>query len=811
MFTSAPHRDKAPQGGPPTRDRQCAIALRLAERTNRLWQPSPCANDRCHRTGGSRDQALDLDTEREDRSAPRACQTRAHQGPGTSTVLLLVFLFILRSINGVHATHLSGGEITYMCVAFGQYQVNIDLYYDCNSAVIMPSAWPLNVNGACGSSFTSNLPLAAGMPTQVTTSCPGTASACDVPPGNGPGMQRFTYTGLVNLPAACGAWSLSTANCCRNAAILNLQSPLNDSIYIESIINPGVAPCNASPVFTGAPIPVVCAGVPVNFSFAGTDPDGDQLTYQLVAAWSAPNTPVGYLPLFSPADPIQGIALDTATGQVTFTANQGTYVVAVLVSEWDPMGQFIGSVRRDMQFLVQNCTGTPPPVPTSSSIDPGTAIPLGPYEYAVCAGSSLNLQAEFAISDPNEVLVLTSTVSNVLPGAFFSQSGSSPAIASVLWAPPAGATGSHTFTITSTDNDCPLANTSTIAITVHLSPEIQVNANADSSICEGAVAALSSMTSGGTGPLETVWSNGLAGNGPHLIFPVETSTFIVTAIDSLGCASSDSSTIVVHPLPEVSIGVNDPEQCLRTNEFILQNLTPSDMVGTPCIWDLGDGSISNDPFGVTHSYSSTGCMDVTLTVSSPFGCVDSGVLMLCIRPHPEATFLVGEQPTDVLWTHVPFDTPPTDSTGNLSWDWSFGSEGALGQSTEMDPVFTFPDAGPGVYTVTLEVTNVYGCSDTTTKLVVIQGIDQVFIPTAFTPNGDGLNDEFFLVHEGIRPEDFTFTVFDRWGSPVFRSSHPDDRWNGGAAPEGIYTWRVHYADKYTVERIERTGSVVLLR
>lgn len=742
-----------------------------------------------------------------------AVRTRYDHAPRRSSRRWSAILTVLISLGVLHdarATHISGGEITYACVGPEQYHVAIDLYYDCNASVNMDQALMLQANGNCGTVLTALLPLATGMPVQVTTSCPGTVSACDT--GTGPGMQRYSYTGLVDLPASCGTWTLSATTCCRNTAIVNLQNPLNTPLFLETIVNAGVSSCNSSPVFTGAPIPVVCANQLVNFSFAGTDPDGDILTYQVVAALAGANTPVAYVqPPFFATNPIQGIALDPTTGQVTFTALQGTYVVAVLVSEWNSMGQLVGTVRRDMQFLVTPCFGTPPPVPASGSIDAGAAIPLGPFMYALCAGTGLALEAVFPPGDAGESLTLTSNAGTVLPGSTFTQAGTAPATATITWEPPPGASGAYVFTITATDDDCPMANSSTIAITVHLDPAILMEAHADSAVCEGSFASLGCQSSGGTGPLTTTWSNGLVGDGPHAVQLFGTETLIATVLDSLGCSASDSVTVIVHPLPDVAIGVNDPEQCLRDHEFVLQNLTPSAMVGNFCIWDLGDGTTANEPYEVSHSYAAVSCYDVTLTVTSPFGCVDSGTSTLCVRPHPGSTFTIGEQPTDVLWTHIPFSTPGSDSTGTLTVEWAFGPDGSLGSSTEPDPVFTFPDETPGTYPVSLLVTNIYGCTSTSTLDVEINGVSQVFIPTAFTPNGDGVNDEFFIVHEGIDPEAFALTVFDRWGAPVFRSSHPDDRWNGSDVPEGVYSWHLILADQYSVVRTERTGSVVLVR
>jgi gliding motility-associated-like protein len=185
--------------------------------------------------------------------------------------------------------------------------------------------------------------------------------------------------------------------------------------------------------------------------------------------------------------------------------------------------------------------------------------------------------------------------------------------------------------------------------------------------------------------------------------------------------------------------------------------------------------------------------------------------LIIVHPKPVAMFTIGNQPADVLMSEVPFATAWSDSSGVLSWYWSFGHQDSLGSSVEQNPWFTFPDQGPGQYPVTLTVTNVHGCDISLTQWVHIDGVTQLFIPNSFTPNGDGINDEFLLVHEGVDRERFEFIIFDRWGAVVFRTNDADAAWDGSNAEDGVYNWLMRYSPSYSTHNVERRGSIKLLR
>lgn len=89
-------------------------------------------------------------------------------------------------------------------------------------------------------------------------------------------------------------------------------------------------------------------------------------------------------------------------------------------------------------------------------------------------------------------------------------------------------------------------------------------------------------------------------------------------------------------------------------------------------------------------------------------------------------------------------------------------------------------------------------------------------PTAFTPDGDGLNDKYFPHLTGFELRHIRFQVFDRWGHMLF-TSNSQEGWDGtlglgGAAlPQGVYVWRLEAWPVGSDERMELAGSVTLIR
>ena len=115
----------------------------------------------------------------------------------------------------------------------------------------------------------------------------------------------------------------------------------------------------------------------------------------------------------------------------------------------------------------------------------------------------------------------------------------------------------------------------------------------------------------------------------------------------------------------------------------------------------------------------------------------------------------------------------------------------------------------------MEVTN--ECGSTVDQVYLeFQDCGNVYIPNAFTPNGDGRN-EIFAAKSDQEFSEFGFWVYDRWGALLFKTNQPNVGWDGTVNGEymqtGTYVWRVSYVSSYQEFglRVEKSGEFHLLR
>ena len=132
--------------------------------------------------------------------------------------------------------------------------------------------------------------------------------------------------------------------------------------------------------------------------------------------------------------------------------------------------------------------------------------------------------------------------------------------------------------------------------------------------------------------------------------------------------------------------------------------------------------------------------------------------------------------------------------------------------------FTFSDKYPGVYPVCLIAIDMHGCADTVCHDVVIDDVLATYVPNAFTPDGDGINDQWWMTSNIPDMANFQLLVFDRWGQVVFETKDPNVRWNGThmngggeILKEDLYAFRITYQIISTGGSRELMGHVSLLK
>jgi gliding motility-associated-like protein len=149
------------------------------------------------------------------------------------------------------------------------------------------------------------------------------------------------------------------------------------------------------------------------------------------------------------------------------------------------------------------------------------------------------------------------------------------------------------------------------------------------------------------------------------------------------------------------------------------------------------------------------------------------------------------------------------STNVKKFEWYFDGKDSA-NSFEKNPVHLFQRAGK--YPVVLLVENVNGCRDTIIKTIFIEDEFSLYVPDAFTPNGDGLNEVFMPVVMGVTS--YRLSIFDRWGQLIFDNKNISVGWNGEykgtLCKTDVYIWKIQLEDVSGKTR-EFNGRVSLIK
>lgn len=126
------------------------------------------------------------------------------------------------------------------------------------------------------------------------------------------------------------------------------------------------------------------------------------------------------------------------------------------------------------------------------------------------------------------------------------------------------------------------------------------------------------------------------------------------------------------------------------------------------------------------------------------------------------------------------------------------------------PEWKYVAEDTGTFRIMLKVTTDGGCTDSVTKVLRVITNSSLYIPSAFTPNGDGDNDVFGVSYANIAKGFFSMSIYNRWGMKVFETENPEAFWDGNGCPQGTYVYVVNYKS-IDANKKELIGAVTLLR
>lgn len=390
--------------------------------------------------------------------------------------------------------------------------------------------------------------------------------------------------------------------------------------------------------------------------------------------------------------------------------------------------------------------------------------------------------------------------SAVTPGSIVSAGGSFSPVSSIV--------GNNTLLYTLTNGPC--VNTETVAVTVvHFVPATITNTVGPYCIYDAGVnlQTIAQFAGGvwtGTGVTGTNFVPATAGAGVHVV------TYSTNPSPLLNCGAAESITITVNPKPEANAFPNVISGC---NPVTIDYATSSYPTGT-AIWDFGDGTVSDTGLTVTHIYTTPGTYTATLYYTDNIGCKDTTIATSGItsNPLPIASFDPSVVETTVVDGQVEFTNQST-VLGDNTYAWNIGG---VYNSANVNESYLFVNSGN--FVVTLVATTPEGCVDDTSIVIVVNPDVVLYVPNAFTPGADALNDLFhiFLPPTGVDFSTFNLVIFDRWGEQIYKTTDVNQFWNGSKNNSGetlkqdVYVYKITFKDEKK-KSYEKVGHVTLLR
>lgn len=264
-----------------------------------------------------------------------------------------------------------------------------------------------------------------------------------------------------------------------------------------------------------------------------------------------------------------------------------------------------------------------------------------------------------------------------------------------------------------------------------------------------------------------------------------------------GCTSSVTKTITIEDKPVANF--NFDLSCLNAPIHFTDLSTINFGNIATWQWNFGDNSTSPNQHSI-HSFLHEGDFNVQLTVSSQNGCIsDIKQTTLPIR-----AVSANAGPDTIAIYNQPFQL---HGSGGVSYQWSPAMY--LNNSSIEAPVAILSDD----QIFTLKVTNSQGCTGKDdVKITVVKKFD-IYVPSGFTPNGDGKNDILKPYSVGIQMLEY-FCIYNRWGQLVFKTDQLNFGWdgfvNGKLQGNEIFIWLIKATD-INGHVIFKKGTTVLIR
>ena len=403
----------------------------------------------------------------------------------------------------------------------------------------------------------------------------------------------------------------------------------------------------------------------------------------------------------------------------------------------------------------------------------------------------------FTVTGPDGVHTLTWVY-----GADCAAGGASSSEYTLHVAPPLTVNGQYTVTLNTPVNDLcgnTLFPATAVPLTFNYAGLIVDSTFSTLADCLQNNGSAGIAVSGGAPPLAYFWAPG--GQTTPVAGNLFAGDYTVTVSDQNHCTVTETVT-VSNPVNFTVSFSQQPDTCGKGNGSV--TVTAAGTSGPfTYLWDVPSGAQQ-------QTRTQLHANDVlSVTVTDADGCVlhDTVTIGNVLNDSLQAVFSATPNPVDILFPQTKL---VNESIHYATYKWV-----APGQTISNSPnlVLTLPDWGD--YPVQLYVYDVNGCSDMAEEVITVRGDVYYYIPNAFTPDENNLNETWQPRGVGFDRASYQMTIFDRWQNIVYQSKDADTGWNGRDA-RGQLCPPDTYVYKITLEGYEGylpvfTGQVNLLR
>ena len=432
--------------------------------------------------------------------------------------------------------------------------------------------------------------------------------------------------------------------------------------------------------------------------------------------------------------------------------------------------------------------------PSGGNAASATGLPAGSYSVSVTDANNCVTIQTLTITEPTP---LASNPAST-PATCGNSNGTADAVAS-------GGTGPYTYAWNNSQTSATLSNlaggsysvtvtdangctiTSTVVVGNTNAPVVTLQSSSNITCFGGTTGTATVNASGGSSPYTYAWSP--SGGSAATASGLSAGTYTVTVTGSNGCVQTQTLTLTQPPA--IVLTTNSiPENCGNASGSVIA-ITSG---GTPGYTYAWSNSATNDTISnlIAGSY--------TVTVTDANGCTSTSTVAVINTGSASAN-------AGASVTIIAGQSTQLNGTGGLTYSWSPSS--TLSCATCANPV-----ANPTVTTVyMLTIIDSNGCAGTDTVTVYVDiSCGEVYLPNAFSPNGDNQNDVLFVRGNCIKLLDVQ--IYNRWGEKVFEITDPASGWDGTwrsvACEPAVFTYIMN-ATLLDGTEISRKGNITLVK